>query len=119
MLQSGVSIIAKWDSFDVLKSRVGVITNWYSFFALQSKTSGIIKWYSKWGNYNKVGHYNLLGNRAFSHENSREAELLKSQGRKSNTPTTNVFASFWSLRNNPSEVFLELKFVFIQFFENF
>ena len=31
LLQSGASVIGKWDSFDVLQSRVNFITKWGSF----------------------------------------------------------------------------------------
>ena len=44
---------------------------------LQSK-AGIIKGtgITKWGNYYKVGHYNLSGDRQYAPENSTEAETL-------------------------------------------
>ena len=44
LLQSGASVIGKWDSFDVLQSRVNFITKWGTFLVFQSRVSGIIKW---------------------------------------------------------------------------
>ena len=52
LLLSGASIIANWDSFDVLRCRASTITKWDNFFVLQS---GVID-VTNWGNfYFKVG----------------------------------------------------------------
>ena len=45
----------------VLKSKIGII-----------KGTGI----TKWGNYYKVGQYNLSGDRQYAPENSRETKTL-------------------------------------------
>ena len=66
LLQSGASVIGKWDSFDVLQSRVNFITKWGSFLVFQSRVSGIITW----GNFcYKVGL--LLQSRAAQMANER------------------------------------------------